>query len=222
MSDPWIAEAQDKEWLPEAEWLERHATILADRDSKDRVEVLFFGDSITNDWCGTGITEWGAHLAPLHSLNAGIGGDETQHLLWRMEQGLLDGLSPKACSLLIGTNNIGNAGANAADTVKGIEAVVTELQSRLPSMQILLHLILPRSEHPDGAFRQTVDQANQLIQSQFSGREGITLLDSTDPFLTEEKTIPADLMPDFLHLSPEGYRLWCERLLPELKSLMQA
>ncbi|MHC4885352.1 MAG: GDSL-type esterase/lipase family protein [Planctomycetota bacterium] len=218
MSTPWIAETQDKEWLSEADWLERHCGILQDRDEMGAVDVLFFGDSITQGWCGEGMKEWEEHYAPLKSLNAGIGGDETQHLLWRMEHGLLDGLAPKVCSLLIGTNNIGNAGASAADTVKGIEAVVAELQRRVPEMYILLHLILPRSAPPIDPLRRTVMEANELLRARFTNCAGLTLLDYARLFLDETEHIPAELMPDFLHLSPEGYRLWREQLLPVLKA----
>ena len=90
------------------------------RDRPDRVDLLFVGDSITEGWLADGRATWDREYAPLHPYNLGIGGDETQHVLWRLDHGEVDGLNPGAVVLLIGTNNLGNAGHTPEQTAAGV------------------------------------------------------------------------------------------------------
>lgn len=45
---------------------------------------------------------WRQLFSPLHALNFGVGGDATQHVLWRLSNGELDNISPK---VVIATKN---------------------------------------------------------------------------------------------------------------------
>ncbi len=77
---------------------------------KGEAQLVFLGDSITHGWEGKGKAVWENHWAPLKAANFGIGGDRTEHVLWRLEHGNFDGLKPKAIVLMIGTNNTGHQG----------------------------------------------------------------------------------------------------------------
>ena len=90
----------------DANWVKRHEGFVA-QARQGGIEVLFLGDSITDGWRSKGKAVWEAQYATRHAANFGIGGDRTQHVLWRMEHGELDGIKPKVVVLMIGTNNSG-------------------------------------------------------------------------------------------------------------------
>src|SRR5438105_165893 len=110
------------------------------------VDVVFFGDSITNGWRGAGKDVWKERFEPLKAANFGIGGDRTQHVLWRMQHGELDGITPKLCMLMIGTNN---GKDSAEDVAAGITAIIKEIQKKSPTTKVLLLGIFPLGEKPN-------------------------------------------------------------------------
>ena len=135
--------------LDTAWWRNRHQEKLAEVRN-GRVDLLWLGDSITQDWEKRGPPDW-QDFAPVwqrfygdrHAVNLGFRGDNTGHLLWRMQNGELDGIRPKAAVVLIGANNLGRVHWNAPQTVAGIVAVVDTLQRRTPGTHVLLLGILP-------------------------------------------------------------------------------
>jgi len=130
-------------------WRNRHQEKLAELRS-GRVDLVWLGDSITQDWEKQGPPDW-QDFAPVwqrfygdrNAVNLGFRGDNTGHLLWRMQNGELDGIRPKAAVVLIGANNLGRVRWSAPQTVAGIVAVVDELHRRLPATHVLLLGILP-------------------------------------------------------------------------------
>jgi len=130
-------------------WRNRHQEKLAELRER-RVDLVWLGDSITQDWEKHGPPDW-QDFAPVwqrfygdrNAVNLGFRGDNTGHLLWRMQNGELDGIRPKAAVVLIGANNLGRVHWSAPQTVAGIVAVVDELHRRLPATHVLLLGILP-------------------------------------------------------------------------------
>jgi hypothetical protein len=109
-------------------WVKRHEAFL-DRAKKGDVDVLFLGDSITQGWEGSGKPVWREHFEPLKAANFGIGGDQTQHVLWRITEGKeLEGIQPKAVVLMIGTNNMRSN--NAEEIAEGITPIVHALRQQ--------------------------------------------------------------------------------------------
>ncbi len=97
---PWVGEPRWPSW-----WQERHKGLLKQTvEHKADLKVIFFGDSITEGWAGNGKAVWTQYYTPRHAYNYGIGGDRTQHLIWRMENGEFDGLNSKLVVLKIGMN----------------------------------------------------------------------------------------------------------------------
>jgi lysophospholipase L1-like esterase len=125
-----------------------------------RYSILFFGDSLTEGWDAT---VWERTLASRGALNAGVSGDRTDHLLWRLQHGNLAGPQPKAVVLLIGTNDLAY-GRSPELTADGIRANLEMLRQRLPEARILLLGLLPREESPSAPLRLEVAQVNQLIR----------------------------------------------------------
>jgi lysophospholipase L1-like esterase len=185
---------------------------------KGGVDVLLLGDSITDGWRGGGKKVYAEHFEPLKAANFGIGGDRTQHVLWRLQNGELEGITPKLCMLMIGTNN---GGDSADDVAAGITAIVKEIHKKSASTKVLLLGIFPRGEKPN-AGREKNDKVNAIVAKLDDGAKTVKYLDIGGRFLNEDKTISKEIMPDFLHLSEKGYQLWAEAVLPTVKEMLGA
>lgn len=180
-------------------------------------QLLFVGDSITQGWEDAGKAAWEKHYASRGALNIGVGGDGTQNVLWRLDQGNVDGIDPRLAVVMIGTNNV-TAGNTVAQVVEGVTAVVAKLRQKLPRTRVLLVGILPREENP-GMVRGTVLQINQVLQ-QLEDGQSVFWLDAGSRFVARDGTISRELMPDFLHLSPSGYALWAETMEERITALL--
>ncbi len=198
-------------------WRQMHETYL-ERAKEGEIDLLFLGDSITYGWNNNGKAAWERFYGEREAANFGIGGDRTQHVLWRLENGEIDGLSPEAVVLMIGTNNLGsNTPEEIAD---GVTAIVEKLRSALPEAKILLLAIFPRDEDPSPR-RERLEAVNRQIAGLAESDDMVTYLDIGAHFLNDDGTISKEIMPDFLHLSPRGYRIWADAMEPTLWSLLE-
>ncbi len=217
-----VPTTQDRSW-PSYDWAKRHELTSA-AVKKAKPQILFIGDSITHFFGGEqfdsyamrGQQTWGEFYAPRNAGNLGFGWDKTENVLWRLEHGAVDGISPKLVVVMIGTNNTGNC--SAPDIAFGIESIVHVLHKRLPQSQILLLGIFPRGEKPNPQ-REKIVEINGII-AKLNGTHNVTFLDIGPKFLTPEGLITKDIMPDFLHPNEKGYRIWAEAIEPTVKELM--
>jgi len=205
--------------LSEAWWKQRHEQTLT-KVKQGHVELLFIGDSITQGWEDAGKKVWESKYAPMHALNLGYGGDRTQHVLWRLDNGEVDGLSPKAAVLMIGTNNSNGTDNTAQEIADGIKAVVAKLRSKLPNTKVLVLGVFPRGEHPN-AQRDKLTEVNQSIARLDDGKE-VFYMDIGPAFMQPDGTILKETMPDFLHLSEGGYETWADSISKKLGELTGA
>jgi lysophospholipase L1-like esterase len=212
--------ALDPRPRPESGWQDRHR-LLNERaaDAGKSAEIIFIGDSITQGWEGAGKEAWAQYYAPRNALNLGIGGDRTQHVLWRLQNGNLEGLNPKAAVVMIGTNNSNGEDNSVSQIADGIAAIIRELQTRLPDTKILLVAIFPRSENPTPQ-RGKVLSVNQVIRN-LADDSQVLWVDFGHKFVDPQGLIPTELMPDYLHLSPKGYELWAKSLEPTLNAILE-
>lgn len=209
----------DYDWMSVATWQEKHAAHVAIAQ-RGGVELLFVGDSITEGWAWGDGAEWQRHFAPLGAANFGIGGDTTQNLLWRLGQGDVGALRPKLVVVLIGINNLGRERATPVEAVRGIRAVVTKVRTVFPEARILLHGIFP-SEHSAAAeIRQRVAAVNRQLLALDSEGGRVVVRDVGGVFLESDGSISAEVMPDGLHLSPEGYRRWAVAIAPTVRGML--
>lgn len=207
--------ARDYPWMTIEGWYQFHESFRK-RAQEGPVDILFLGDSITQSWSREGKAIWEERYAPRAAANFGIGGDMTQELLWRITEGKeLEGMQPRVCVLLIGTNNFGAKNHAPESVVKGIQTTVEAIQERLPETRIILMEILPRDEQPDTPLRRSITEANRLLQS-LESPDRVKLLSLSSKFLKDDGTLDPQLMPDFLHLSEQGYRIWADALDPVL------
>lgn len=220
-ADAWEPAARAKEypWMSTAAWKKLHEGHLA-RTKKGGVDVAFLGDSITQGWDGAGAPVWKKHFDPLHAANYGIGGDTTREVLYRVNDGIFDGIKPKVVVLMIGTNNFGLTEDTAADTVKGVGTVVALVRKKAPDAKILLLGIFPRDKAAGTAFRKKIIEANEGIAKVADGKT-VVYLDIGKRFLADDGTLTAEVMPDALHLSEKGYGIWADAIEEPLKTLLK-
>jgi lysophospholipase L1-like esterase len=180
-------------------------------------DLVFLGDSITAGWGdinrkANNQEVWKRLYAPRNAVYLGIGGDRTQHVLWRIQISEVDGIKPKAVVLAIGTNNAKDN--TAAEVADGITAIVRRLRDKLPQTKSLLLGVFPRDEKP-GSVRERRAEVNEKIKGLADGAK-VVHLDIGKSFINDDGTISPEIMPDFLHLRPKSYQIWADAIEPAL------
>jgi lysophospholipase L1-like esterase len=175
-----------------------------------KAQIIFIGDSITEAWEGPGKEVWEQYYARRNAVNLGISGDRTQHVLWRLDHGNIDGLKPKAAVIMIGTNNSNGEDNTPGQIVDGVRAIVKKLRDKLPDTKVLLVAIFPRSEN-FAPQRGKILQVNQVLRRMADNKD-IFWIDFGHRFVDDEGLIPVELMPDYLHLTRRGYEIWAQAI----------
>lgn len=202
---------------PNAGFMKSHENFVAIAKKGD-TDLLFLGDSITAGWGGKKDI-WEKAFGAYKPANFGIGGDRTQHVLWRIENGELDGIKPKAAVLMIGTNN--SSSDTAEGIAKGITKIVETIRAKTPATKILLLAVFPRGEKAENnAARGKLKQVNATIAKLDDGKH-VHFLDIGAKFLEADGSLSKEIMPDFLHLSAKGYQIWADAITPKLAELLK-
>mgnify|MGYP002640175882 CR=1 FL=1 len=205
-------------------WMPRHEEVVK-RVAKGNVDLLMIGDSITHWWQKFGKQRrgaqmvWDEYYGGRNAVNLGFAGDRTENVLWRLQNGEVAGISPKLAVLMIGTNNAGHRKEDPQLTALGIQAILSELRTRLPTTKILLLAIFPRGANEDDEFRKLNTRTNALI-GKFADDKTVFFLDVNSRFLVENGNLNKRIMPDLLHPNEQGYRIWAEAMEPTIKKLM--
>lgn len=212
-------------------FLARHEGFLKELKAMEgKVEFLMVGDSITDGWRRpqdpNNPKSWGgkvafdeAYATKYKTLNIGIGGDRTQHVIWRLQNGEVEGISPKVAMLMIGTNNLSSN--TDEEIVAGITKCVKTIHEKLPKTKVLLLGVFPRSAKAADGARARIKTINEHIAKLDDGGKTVKFLDIGGKFLDAEGNIPADIMPDFLHVNEKGYKIWAATVQPTIDELMK-
>ena len=185
--------------------------------------VLFLGDSITQRWelpLWGAQPVWDANMKPRGVLNAGVAGDRTEHLLWRLDHGNLGGPPPKVAIVLIGTNDLAH-GRPPELAAEGVRAVLIRLRQKLPDTRILLLGLWPRGATKDDPLRQEVGTVNNLIKTCADG-SSIVYADIGGVLLDKKGVLSTKLSPDLLHFTGAGYKRLAPKLDPLIDRLLGA
>ncbi|MXV06362.1 GDSL-type esterase/lipase family protein [Xanthomonas sp. LMG 9002] len=218
--------------LQEAWWAERHQQVLAQVRAHPDAPLLLIGDSITQNYEKAQAPDqdfqstWQTFYGSRGALNLGFSGDATEHVLWRLQHGEVDGLRPKVAVLLIGTNNTGRDGHSAADTVRGIDAVVATLEQRLPRTRILLLGLLPSALSAQKSARDA--EVNRALAVRYGDHPRVAYLDIGTVFQRADGTLEQGLFYDprqrpgsgALHPDTRGQRRMAEAIEPTLARLL--
>jgi arylsulfatase A-like enzyme/lysophospholipase L1-like esterase len=207
-----IGQPKDQNW-----WKKRHASM--NQKAKKNHDLLFIGDSITQGWEGAGKGTWDKFYGNRKTLNLGISGDRTEHVIWRLDNGnLKNQKKAKVAVIMIGTNNTGHKLQDPTEVKDGIGRIISTVRARCPQAKILLLGIFPRGVNPDDPKRKNNVEINELV-SKFHNGERIHYLNISDKFLTKEGVLTKEIMPDALHPKQKGYEIWAEAIEPKLKEL---
>ncbi len=202
-------------------WFQAHHERNLARARKGDIDVLFLGDSITDGWRSTGREVWQREFAPLGAANFGVSADQTQHILWRLANGELEGYTPKVVVLMAGTNNLksGPVRMPPKAAAAGVEAIVALLRDRFPDVQILLQGILPRQpKYPWIA--EAIRDTNARLAAFAEATPRVRYVDFGDRFLGHDGEVNPDLMPDRLHPSKAGYEVWADTIRDDVRALL--
>lgn len=187
-----------------------------------RIDLYFLGDSITRRW-GTSdaiwkqnYENWVANFYGWNAGNFGWGADATQNILWRIQNGELDGVNPKVIVLQGGTNNLA-AGHSADQVFKGLFAIIETCRAKAPNAKIVVTGIFYRNDRMD--YVPVVSQVNKILRT-YAEKGAIRFLD-VNPGLADSKgKLFEGMTIDNLHLSPKGYQVWADGLMPVLTELL--
>ena len=186
---------------------------------REHLTLVFLGDSITESWSETGKQVWDKYYSHRQVANFGISGDRTQHLLWRIENGTLDGLHPRLVVVLIGTNNIKDERNSPEETAAGIAAVTSALVEKLPDSRILLLGVFPCGDSPACKNRQDAVAVNRILQRTITN-ERVEFLNLEHEFLEADGSLSNKVFPDYLHLTEVGYQRWAEALECKISAIL--
>lgn len=200
------------------DWMARHNAAV-ERNKQGKVDLVFIGDSITHGWEGSGKDIWEHYYGPRNAINLGFGWDRTEHVLWRLDNGEIDGIRPKVAVILIGVNNVG--GNTIEDTVAGTVAVVNEVHKKLPKTKVLLLSIFPWRPTADDPMRKKANEISEKVASVFSREKWVKPLNIGEKFLGTDGSLSKEIMPDYLHPNKMGYQIWAEAMEPILSKLMR-
>ena len=198
-----------------------HQELLAKREA-GRIDVFFVGDSITRRWGALDypdlLEHWNASFHGWNAANFGWGGDRTENILWRLENGELKGVNPRVIVIQAGTNNIGGrpGSTDRVDAIAaGIEAIVATCREQAPDAVIVLTGIFPRSEQ---AVAREIEQINRRLQ-RYARAQDLRFIDISRELGTDGLLRP-EMSGDGLHLSLDGYEVWAQALKPVLREIL--
>ena len=190
------------------------------------IDLYFLGDSITRRWGCTdprwaqNLANWQKNLFGWNAANFGWGADGIQHMLWRIQNGELDGVHPKVIVIAAGTNNIGNRPGGedkVADIVKGFDALIDTCRQKAPGAKIILTAIFPRNDNPE--VLPEIARVNEQLAKRADG-ETLFYLNVNDKLADADGHLLDGMTIDKLHLSVEGYQAWADGLRPLLTKLL--
>lgn len=196
-------------------WLARNQA-MADRIKQGNIDLLWIGDSIVQRWETDGKPTWDKYYAPRNAINLGISGDNTEHVLWRLDHYDLTKITPRLAIIMIGQNN--GPHNTAEEIAEGVEAIVQLLRTQLPETKILVLGITLRGE--TASDEQTkLSKSNQIL-SETADNNHVFFLNINQAFLDNHGNVVKALMPDFEHPNAAGCAVWAAAIEPTVAQLL--
>lgn len=196
-------------------WMSQHVRFVCQTQEKEP-DVVFLGDSILLHMQFSQVYK--TYIEPLHCVNFSIYSDQTQNLLWRIENGELDGFAPKVIVIMIGNHNVSHS---AEEVANGILCIAEKTKLKQPHASVIIMGLLPCGRDPNKR-RTKHEQINKLLNDAFKHQSGISFLNPDwDCFIQPDGTISHRDMFDYMHLTENGYVKLCDPLIEELQNSLQ-
>ena len=187
------------------------------------VDLVLMGDSIMHFWEWHHAASWARFTKDRSVINCGYGGDRTQHVIWRIEHGELDGYTARVVEVMIGTNNNSSEDTDPANVAKGVEKIVALVRARQPKAKIILHPIFPRGASADSArhakARVRNDRTNEQLKAFAQANPDIAWVDFNDKLVGSDGWVPREIMADEIHPTDKGYDIWMDAVNPVLSQV---
>ena len=207
-------------------------TQLLEKARRGGIDLYFEGDSITRRW-GTSdpqyrdfLLNWRRNFFGWNAANFGWGGDTVQNVLWRLENGELEGVNPKVIVLMAGTNNIGAVVRRSVDdavveeVTSGVGAILALMRRKAPDAVVVVMGITPRRDRAGGtSVMPTIAAINSRLAASADGRR-VRYLDINDRLATADGRLIEGVTVDGLHLSLTGYQIWADALKPIVTEIL--
>ena len=197
---------------------------LLEKRSKGKIDVYFMGNSITRRWGATDypqmLANWNANFFGWNAADFGWGADRIEHMLWRVENGELDGVNPKVIVVLAGTNNVGarpGDDAKVADITRGIKALIDLCRKKAPNATVIVTGIFPRNDNI--AVVPEINRINENI-ARFADGKAIRYVNINDKLADKDGVLFDGMTVDKLHPTVKGYQIWADALKPILTELL--
>lgn len=191
---------------------------LLEKARKGGIDVYFIGDSITRRWGATDYPEllanWTTNFFGWNAANFGWGADRIENMLWRLENGELDGVNPKIIVVLAGINNVGTDPGDAAkveNIARGLKALVNLCRQKAPDATLILTALFPRNDNM--AVIPTINQINHNL-SQLADGKRIRYLNVNARLADNDGRLFEGISSDGLHPTVKGYQVWADGLKP--------
>jgi hypothetical protein len=204
-----------------------HQQLLAKR-AQGTIDVYFEGNSIARRWGATDypdfLANWRANFHGWNAADFGWGGDRIEHMLWRVENGELDGVNPKVIVILAGTNNVGRevgGEEKIADITRGLRALVDLCRQKAPNATIVITGIFPRNDNPASApqLNREIARINENLARLADGKT-IRYVGISKKLIDGNGRLLDGMMMDGLHPTVKGYQIWADALKPILTEVL--
>jgi lysophospholipase L1-like esterase len=199
-----------------------HEQLLA-KTKQGTIDIYFEGDSITRRWGATDypllLENWKQNFFGWNAADFGWGADRVENILWRLENGELDGVNPKVVVLLAGTNNVSKPdGSTVEDVTRGLKAILRVIRTKAPDAVIILTGIFPRNDNME--LVPVIHQINANLAMMADGRK-VRYLNVNDKLADEQGKLYEGMMnPDKLHPALKAYQVWADALKPIFTELL--
>ncbi len=207
--------------------LTAHAQLL-EKAKRGGIDIYFEGDSITRRWGATDypdlLANWTQNFFGWNAADFGWGADRVENILWRLNNGELDGVHPKVIVLLAGTNNVGNivpasgGETSVTEITRGLTAILNVMRAKAPEAIVILTAIFPRNDNM--AVMPTIHAINRNL-AKFADGKGVRYLDVNDRLADRDGRLFDGMMnADKLHPAIPGYQVWADALKPIFAELL--
>lgn len=169
--------------------------------------ILFLGSSSIRMW---DLAQW---FPDMDVLNRGFGGSQISDSIYFFNR-VVTPYAPSTIVFYAGDNDVA-AGKSAGTVAADFKTFTEKVWAALPETRILYIPIKPSTAR--WTLYPEMKKANEAVRAQAASEARLVYIDIEPHMLGEDGTPRKDLLlEDGLHMTPEGYRIWTDLVMPKL------